>query len=143
MTKLARSHRNAGRIMTLNLLAGLPVAVGALSAVAWASLPPVPVPPENPITEQKRVLGKVLFFDEQLSMSNTVSCATCHVSGRGGADPRRAPNPGPDGILGTPDDKFGSPGVIHSDTNNDYERDAVFGLQPQITGRAAHSPIDR
>jgi hypothetical protein len=33
----------------------------------------VPEPDENPITEQKRVLGKILFWDEQLSSDNTVA----------------------------------------------------------------------
>ena len=142
MLRLARSHRHAGRITTLNLLAGLPAAAGTFMAVAFASLPPVPTPPENPFSEEKRVLGKVLFFDEQVSMSNTVSCATCHVAGRAGTDPRLARNPGNDGVLNTPDDKIASPGVIHSDGANSYVRDAVFGLQPQVTGRAANSPID-
>ncbi len=130
------------RAGVLRVMAGLPVALCAAMAAAQPGLPPPPVPPENPITEQKRVLGKILFFDEQVSMSNTVACATCHVAARGGSDPRRARNPGPDGVLNTPDDKIASPGVIHSDVNNDYVRDAVFGLAPQITGRAANSPID-
>lgn len=117
---------------------------GALACAAGAAkaLPPVPVPAENPITEQKRVLGKILFFDEQLSMSNTVACASCHVSGRGGADPRLARNPGVDGVLNTPDDIVASPGVIHADTSNNYVRDAIYSLAPQITSRAAPSPIN-
>ena len=88
--------------------AGLVVGAG----VAGAALPPVPVPPENPITESKRVLGKILFFEEQISTSNVVSCATCHVPASGGADPRVAAHPGLDGIVGTPDDIQGSPGVV-------------------------------
>src|SRR5438874_1716083 len=61
----SRSARNGGRVSTLHVLAGLPIALGAAITVAWAALPPVPTPPENPITEPKRVLGKILFFDEQ------------------------------------------------------------------------------
>ena len=41
--------------------------------VAQAELPVVPVPEENPITESKRVLGKILFWDEQLSSDDTVA----------------------------------------------------------------------
>ncbi len=67
-------------------------------------LGPVPVPPENPITEAKRVLGKILFFDEQLSSDDSVACGTCHVMSVGGADPRRAPAAGADGLLGTADE---------------------------------------
>ncbi len=136
------SPRRAGRLNTLSLLAGLPVALGTAMTVAWAAMPPVPVPPENPITEQKRILGKILFFDEQMSMSNTVACATCHVSGRAGADPRPGRNPGPDGVLNTPDDRIASPGVARSSVSNDYVRDAIFGVAPQVTARAANSPID-
>ena len=56
---------------------GLAVAVGVIAlgaSAALAALPPVPVPAENPITEPKRVLGKILFWDEQLSSDNTVAC---------------------------------------------------------------------
>ena len=41
------------------------LSMGALGALA--ALPPVPVPAENPITEPKRVLGKILFWDERLT----------------------------------------------------------------------------
>ena len=33
-----------------------------------AQFPPVPVPEENPITEEKRVLGKILFWAERLAL---------------------------------------------------------------------------
>jgi cytochrome c peroxidase len=109
---------------------------------AVAALPPVPVPPENPITEPKRVLGKILFFDEQLSADSTVSCATCHTMTAAGSDLRRARNPGPDGLLNSPDDIIASPGVIRSDALENYIRDSVFGTNRQITGRTANSPIN-
>jgi cytochrome c peroxidase len=114
------------------------VGVGMLAL----ALPPVPTPPENPVTEAKRVLGKILFFDEQLSTANVVSCATCHVSVAAGGDPRLARHPGDDGIANTPDDILGSPGIIKSDANNNYQRDPVFGNAPQVTGRAANSMIN-
>lgn len=41
-------------------------------------LPPMPVPPDNPMTDAKVELGKQLYFDKRLSRDNTVSCATCH-----------------------------------------------------------------
>lgn len=104
-------------------------------------IPPVPVPVENPITEPKRVLGKLLFWDEQLSSDNTVSCGTCHRPNFGGADPRLARNPGDDGILNTPDDVIASPGVIHCDNDKTYLPDPVFDLFPQITPRAANPSV--
>ena len=42
-------------------------------AAALGQLPPVPVPTENPITEQKRILGKILFWDEQLSRKSSAN----------------------------------------------------------------------
>src|SRR5262245_4245589 len=98
--------------------------------------PNVVAPPENQITESKRILGKLLFFDEQLSSDNTVACGTCHRPGFGGTDPRIARNPHTDSLINTPDDVLASPGVIRSDNSNRYLRDNVFGLLPQITGRA-------
>lgn len=133
------------RAAIAGLFAGLPITIGGLligAYIAVGSLPPVPQPPENPITEAKRVLGKALFWDEQLSTSNVVSCGTCHVPSRAGADDRIARHPGIDGILNTPDDILGSPGVIRSDENNDYLPDPIFALQPQITNRSANSPIN-
>ncbi|MFN0012566.1 MAG: cytochrome-c peroxidase [Phycisphaerales bacterium] len=97
-------------------------------------LPP-PVPPQNPITEAKRALGKMLFWDEQLSTNNAMSCGSCHTAARGGADARSIRTPGFDGLFNTPDDVFGSPGVINADAANDYQRDAVFGTGVQGTGR--------
>jgi cytochrome c peroxidase len=35
-------------------------------------------PAENPFSEAKAYLGKVLFFDPRLSGDDTISCATCH-----------------------------------------------------------------
>jgi len=111
----------------------------SFSLSAQGPLPPVPVPPQNPITSSKAILGKLLFWEEQMSSNNRVACGTCHTFGAGGGDLRRAPHPGLDGIIPSPDDSFGSPGLIRSDANNHYLPDAVFGLQPQITKRASPS----
>lgn len=46
-------------------------------------LPPVPVPAENPLTEEKVQLGRKLFYDRRLSHNNTFSCAMCHVPDQG------------------------------------------------------------
>ncbi len=123
------------------VIAGAVAVVCAGGPAAAQGLPPVPFPPENPPSEAKRILGKMLFFDEQLSTDNTTACATCHIHGSGGADPRLAVNPGPDGVLGSPDDLFTSPGVIRADAADDYEPDPVFGLDPQLTPRAANTVI--
>ena len=125
-----------GRTFGLCALASLPLATAA------KALPPVPVPPENPITENKRVLGKILFWDEQLSTDGTMACATCHTFNRGGGESRRARQPGPDGVLNTADDIFGSPGTIRSNSFKDFIRDTTYGTGKQVTGRNAPSPIN-
>jgi len=40
--------------------------------------PPVVVPEDNHFTEARWELGKKLFYDPALSVSNTISCASCH-----------------------------------------------------------------
>jgi cytochrome c peroxidase len=110
---------------------------GLASARLLAAVPPVPVPPENPITEPKRVLGKMLFWDEQLSSDGSVACGTCHRPGSGGADPRAGRHPGVD--KGTIDDVRGSPGIVRLDRDGLPARDPMFADQPQVTPRLTPS----
>jgi cytochrome c peroxidase len=51
-------------------------------------LPPVPIPEDNPPTEETVALGHKLFFDKLFSRDGTVSCASCHDPKSGMADPR-------------------------------------------------------
>lgn len=37
-----------------------------------------PIPDDNPITDKKIALGRKLFFDKNLSLDRTLSCASCH-----------------------------------------------------------------
>lgn len=66
------------------LLAALGLALGASTALAaetyppLATLPPVPVPADNPQTADKIALGKQLFFDDRLSGNGSMGCAQCH-----------------------------------------------------------------
>lgn len=113
------------------------IAVGFVAKAMAQPLPPPPVPAQNPITEPKRVLGKILFWEEQLSSDNTVACGTCHRPAvGGGTDPRIGIHPGFDNAFGTPDDVFGSPGVAQMDAPRHYIPDAQFGMDPQVTNRA-------
>ena len=98
-------------------------------------------PPQNPVTEEKRVLGKILFWDEQLSSDNTISCGTCHIPAEGGVDPRIGVNPSFDGIFATPDDVTGSPGLIRADSSGHYVRDEDFDLSPRTTGRRSMTTL--
>src|SRR5678815_3155066 len=38
----------------------------------------MPVPEANPLTRDKVVLGRRLFFDKRLSRDGTLACASCH-----------------------------------------------------------------
>ena len=123
-----------------SLLTPLAVAlfVGAQAGVpAAAQLPPVPVPSENPITEPKRVLGKILFWDEQLSSNDTTACGTCHRPASGGADPRFGRHTGTD--KGTIDDVWGSPGVVYMNEAGEALEHPIFDFEPQVTRRVAPS----
>lgn len=44
------------------------------------------VPSENPVTDAKVKLGKLLYFDKRLSADGTISCATCHDPKKGWTD---------------------------------------------------------
>ena len=105
-------------------------------------------PAENPYTPEKAILGKILFWDEQLSSDDTVACGTCHRPAAGGGDPRAitARHPGADGLLGTADDPHGSPGIARCrmTAGGDVERlsHPIFGLEPQVTPRKAPSYLD-
>src|SRR5262245_54798692 len=123
------------------LLAVSAAAVGIAAAQAPPSLNPPPFPPENPITPQKAVLGKILFWDEQMSSHNTMACGGCHRAASGGSDPRVAINPGPDSFQPSVDDIAGSPGVTHRDVFGNPVDDPIFGFNVQVTGRSANSFI--
>lgn len=46
-------------------------------------------PAENPSTDWGATLGRVLFYDTQLSDNNTISCSSCHKQANGFSDPER------------------------------------------------------
>ncbi|WP_375559632.1 cytochrome-c peroxidase [Bernardetia sp. OM2101] len=45
-------------------------------------------PTTNQITDAGATLGRVLFYDKNLSKNGRVSCASCHVQDKGFSDPR-------------------------------------------------------
>lgn len=127
----------------------LAVAIATFAAFAPSAfgqgLPPVPVPPENPQTPEKIVLGKILFFEEQVSRDNTTACATCHLTDAGGGDPRALSplniHPGPDNTFGTSDDIRGSRGIVRCNTVGHFIDDGTFFPNPLVTNRKAPSAI--
>lgn len=120
----------------MSSLRAWPLVVLAVAAAStFAAVPPVPVPPENPITEEKRVLGKILFWDEQLSADDSIACGTCHRPANGGADPRVGRHPGVD--KGTIDDVLGSPGMRNVERDGHADQPSADGVQ--VTSRLAPS----
>ncbi len=69
---------------------------GLREAAAKHNLSPVPKDakerlktmqnPQNPLSPEKIVLGRTLFFDTVLSKDRTINCASCHILEEGGDD---------------------------------------------------------
>lgn len=55
-----------------------PSSEGAPAPAPLAALPAVPVPADQPLTDERVRLGKFLFFDPRLSGDGSISCADCH-----------------------------------------------------------------
>jgi cytochrome c peroxidase len=55
----------------------------SLNLVPPLGLPGVPQPSDNPMTQARIELGRMLFMDRRLSHNNTLSCAMCHVPEQG------------------------------------------------------------
>lgn len=55
------------------------------------NIPPIQnqdnTPANNPITDAGATLGRVLFYDKNLSANNTIACASCHEQANGFSDP--------------------------------------------------------
>jgi cytochrome c peroxidase len=63
-------------------------------------LPPVPIPTDNPPTEETIALGRYLYYDPSLSVDGTISCASCHAPQFAFSD-KRAVSEGVGGTTGT------------------------------------------
>ncbi|MHC5065144.1 MAG: cytochrome-c peroxidase, partial [Planctomycetota bacterium] len=64
--------------------------------VELIGFPELPVPQDNPLTNETFELGKRLFFDPILSADRKISCASCHQPEHGFA----SPEPRPLGVYG-------------------------------------------
>ena len=102
-------------------------------------------PQENPYSAEKALLGKILFWEEQLSSNDTHACGTCHQPRAGGSDPRAGSAPlgaGPNGIFGDEDDARGSQGIVRCDSAGLPKSDPIYGVNVQLTPRKAQSALD-
>jgi cytochrome c peroxidase len=75
------------------------------------------MPEENPTTDDGALLGRVLFYDVDLSKNNTISCASCHIQKYSFADTAQF-SKGFSGKLGTRN----SMGLIHAR----FQKDSSF-----------------
>ena len=82
---MTRPHRSSQATVLAAVLA-----VGTASAAETQApppdigpLPPVEANPDNPPTEARLALGRALFFDNRISASGTMNCATCHLPHQG------------------------------------------------------------
>ncbi len=50
---------------------------------ALAVLPDMPFPPDNPYSEEKAELGRLLYFDPRMSGDGSLSCNSCHPASDG------------------------------------------------------------
>jgi cytochrome c peroxidase len=120
---------------------------GGVVGMIFPPYPEVSFPQENPFSLEKAILGKILFWDEQMSSDNTVACGTCHRAGSGGTDPRGAsPASRHPGATADPqDDIHGAQGIKRCTIAGNvvtYKADAVFGLNVQVTSRRPPSYLD-
>ena len=64
--------------VTYLLSASGKVQVNAEALNLFAPLPAVMSSPDNPVTDAKVTLGRILYYDPRLSASQKISCNTCH-----------------------------------------------------------------
>lgn len=81
---------SAGLLLIMLLSAGFQMR----EAPAWrwtlpAGISPPMIPSDNPMTAAKVELGRRLFYDADLSLDGTMSCATCHEQKHAFADGNR------------------------------------------------------
>ncbi len=141
---------------TLSRLLAVAALAHGTATLAQAPPPPpplsplgaAPVPAANPQTPAKIALGQALFWDEQLSVTGTVACGTCHALAAGGSDPRlpaaslQSRHPGGDGVFGSADDAIGALGVPLHAADGRYLGAPVFGMAPQVGTRQSISAVN-
>jgi cytochrome c peroxidase len=97
-------------------------------------LPPVPIPKDNPQTEEKIKLGDTLYHDKRFSADGKVSCATCHEETKAFTD-NSPVSKGFRGLTGTRN----APTVI----NSAYMKTLFWdGREPDLEGQSKQPPIN-
>ena len=87
------AHRSTGAVEA-------PPGIGARRPLAaGASFPQPKLPGDNPLTDERMALGRMLFNEKALSRDGTISCASCHDAKTALTDPARF-STGLDGRVG-------------------------------------------
>lgn len=74
--------------VTYLLSASGKVQVNADALKMFAPLPAVMSSPDNPVSDAKVTLGRILYYDPRLSANQKISCNTCHPLDAYGAEPK-------------------------------------------------------
>lgn len=77
------SHKSLAAAVALLAFAGL---AAAQTVPPLATLPPPPIPKDNPNTPEKVELGKKLFWESRLSGNGSMPCVSCHMPNLGWGD---------------------------------------------------------
>ena len=67
--------------------------------ILFGSMPRVMESPDNPLTDAKIILGRILYYEPRMSVSEDISCNSCHILDEFGVD-GMATSPGHDGTFG-------------------------------------------
>jgi cytochrome c peroxidase len=106
----------------------------ALANAAPLGLPEVPIPPDNPQTDEKIKLGDKLFHDARFSTTGEVSCSTCHAREKGFTD-NLPVSEGINKLTGTRN----APTVINAAYNMTQFWD---GREPDLEGQSKQPPLN-
>lgn len=88
----------------------------------------------NPLTNAGATLGRVLFYDKQLSADNTIACSSCHLQQHAFGDPDQA-SMGVNGTTGRHSMRL---------INMRFAvKDRFFGTARRLAGRAIHHADSR
>jgi cytochrome c peroxidase len=120
------------KVSPLNLLLTLFILLPGNNLPAQSlGLPPLPVPQNNPQTDEKIKLGERLFNDTRFSRTGTVSCATCHVPGKAFTDSPLRVSVGINELTGTRN----APTVVNAAYNKTQFWD---GRSPSLEDQSQH-----
>jgi cytochrome c peroxidase len=102
-----------------------------ISALTQLGLPVLKTPDDNPFSSAKIALGKKLFFDPRLSLTDNLSCAMCHIPAQGFTNNHMATSVGITGKTG----RRNAPTILNSGFLHRFFHDGrEYTLEQQAWG---------